>query len=85
MRAGLPHLIVPMIYDQFDNANRVVELGVGEQIQKEHYKGTLVANKIEKLLTSPLIQNRCQTIAQQLDDEEDALSETSLIVEAIVQ
>lgn len=84
MRAGLPHLIVPMIYDQFDNADRVVELGVGEQIQKEHYKGTIVAHKIEQLLTSQVIQKRCQTIAQQLEGG-DALSETSLIVEAIVQ
>ena len=84
LRAGLPHLIAPMFYDQFDNANRVVELGVGEQIAKEHYKGTLVADKIERLLTSQVVRNRCQTIASQLEGE-DALSETSLIIETIVQ
>ncbi|MBF0279901.1 MAG: glycosyltransferase family 1 protein [SAR324 cluster bacterium] len=82
--AGLPHLIVPMIYDQFDNANRVASLGVGDQVQKEDYQGSIVAKKIEQLLGSEKVQKRCRTIAEQLEGE-DALSETSLIIEAIVQ
>ena len=82
--AGLPHLIVPLIYDQFDNANRVEALGVGALIAKEHYRGTMVANKIEQLSTSRVVQNRCQTIAAKLENQ-DAIGETCLIIEAMVQ
>lgn len=84
LRAGLPHLIVPMIYDQFDNANRVEALGVGEQIENEQYKSTLVADKIERLLMSRVVQNRCQNIADLLKLN-NALEETCLIIEGMVQ
>ncbi|MEM7249600.1 MAG: nucleotide disphospho-sugar-binding domain-containing protein [Acidobacteriota bacterium] len=30
LAAGVPHLVVPMAFDQFDNASRLVELGVGD-------------------------------------------------------
>ena len=84
LRAALPHLVVPMIDDQFDNANRLEALGVGEQLRSDHYKGTLVAEKIEQLVSSPVLQKRCQHVAHWLK-EENALGTICLMVEAMVR
>jgi len=39
LRAGIPQLIRPMAYDQFDNASRACRLGVAKELLPRSYRG----------------------------------------------
>ena len=50
LRAGIPQLVMPYSHDQFDNANRVMRLGVGLSVSRKAYKreaGKLLARLLE--------------------------------------
>jgi UDP:flavonoid glycosyltransferase YjiC (YdhE family) len=63
LAAGVPHLVRPMAFDQFDNSRRLVRLGVGEEISVRHFRGPAVAAALERLLNSPDLTTRCRALA----------------------
>jgi UDP:flavonoid glycosyltransferase YjiC (YdhE family) len=63
LAAGLPHLVRPMAFDQFDNSRRLVRLGVGEEISVRNFRGPAVAAALERLLNSPGIATRSRALA----------------------
>jgi len=64
LRAGVPQLIMPMAYDQFDNAARVQELGVSTTLKQSNYKNPLVRQQLDALLKSEVVQMKCREVAQ---------------------
>lgn len=62
--AGVPQLVRPMGFDQFDNARRVVTLGVARQLLPRHYKPEAVAEALYELSTEPAIRARCAELAR---------------------
>jgi rhamnosyltransferase subunit B len=60
LRAGVPQLIQPMAFDQFDNASRVAQLGVGSEISPRHFAPERVARTLEKLLADASVAANCQ-------------------------
>ena len=67
MAAGIPQLIMPMAYDQPDNADRLRRLGVGDTLKRRAFRGPAVARKLDRLLTSPAVAESCRAIARRLD------------------
>ena len=61
--AGVPQLVRPMSYDQFDNSRRVVRLGVGEEISVRQTDGAAIAAAIDRLLASPEVAAKCRDYA----------------------
>jgi UDP:flavonoid glycosyltransferase YjiC (YdhE family) len=61
--AGVPQLVRPMSYDQFDNARRVVRLGCGEEISVRHSDGATIAAALDRLLASPAVAANCRDYA----------------------
>ena len=61
--AGVPQLVRPMGFDQFDNARRVMTLGVARQLLPRHYKPAAVARALDELGTGPAIRARCAEVA----------------------
>jgi rhamnosyltransferase subunit B len=37
LKAGIPQLVTPLAHDQFDNANRLVELGIGARVNPKRF------------------------------------------------
>lgn len=78
MAAGIPQLACPICFDQFDNAARIKELGVGDFVHASRLSGPRIARSISRMLT-PTTKSRCEEIAQQfgarraLDAAADAL------------
>jgi len=66
MRAGIPQLIRPMAHDQFDNAVRVRELGVGKEISIKHYRAERVIAELDDLIDNPLFRSKCRELAARL-------------------
>ena len=82
MAAGIPQLITPSSYDQPDNARRVKDLGVGDWLKPKSFHGPAIAAKLDRLLTTPHVQSRCQTMARQLRDQ-DAMGDACDLIEEL--
>lgn len=79
LAAGLPQLILPMAWDQPDNAARVKRLGAGDWLNPKRINGTQLAEALLKLMT-PGKQARCRAVAAQFSDN-DALETAARWVE----
>ncbi|WP_287882385.1 nucleotide disphospho-sugar-binding domain-containing protein [Aquitalea sp.] len=67
--AGIPQLIVPFAYDQFDNAQRAKRLGVADVLPAKLLSSTRMQKKLQNLLTSHEISQSCSRIAQKMPQE----------------
>jgi UDP:flavonoid glycosyltransferase YjiC (YdhE family) len=61
LRAGLPQLLAPVFFDQFDNAARLEALGVGRRLA-DPTDVSVVTAALEEML-SPSVRGRSQTLA----------------------
>jgi len=67
LSAGIPHIVRPMSYDQFDNARRLERLGVAKEVSVQKFSGPTVAAALAPLLDSPTIAARCRELASRCD------------------
>ncbi len=66
MAAGKPQLIMPMAYDQPDNAVRLMRLGVGDWLSRRAFRGPAVARRLQRLLDSDSVARSCKELALKL-------------------
>ena len=69
LASGVPHLVMPMAYDQLDNATRLKRLGVGTYLRRRKFQGPTVARCLDQLLTSSPTREQCSRWAQQCDGQ----------------
>lgn len=62
LRAGVPQLVRPVAYDQFDNSARVVELGVARELLPKQYSARSVADVLSYLTSDVYVRERCKEI-----------------------
>jgi UDP:flavonoid glycosyltransferase YjiC (YdhE family) len=67
LAAGVPQLVQPMSYDQFDNSRRLVGLGVAQELPVRRFRGPAVAAALTSLLDAPLVAARCRQLAARCD------------------
>lgn len=65
--AGVPQLIRPVAYDQFDNSARAVNLGVGKEILVKAYTVAHVANTLRMLVGDGEMRDRCRQVSLYFD------------------
>jgi rhamnosyltransferase subunit B len=63
LRAGVPQLIRPVAYDQFDNSARAVRLGVARELLAKQYSARPVADGLLRLMSDSHVRERCRQIA----------------------
>lgn len=63
LAAGVPQLVQPMSYDQFDNSRRLIGLRVAGEISVKKFNGRAVANMLAPLLDSPTVASYCRELA----------------------
>ena len=73
LAAGIPQLVMPMSYDQPDNAARLVDLGVGDWLLPKHFTADRVAEKLQRLLISKDVSASCTQVRSWVEDQ-DGLS-----------
>jgi rhamnosyltransferase subunit B len=83
MLAGIPQLIMPMAYDQFDNAERLRELGIGTAVPVRSFRATRVAHALQELLSNSSTGTRCREIATRMANGH-GLSQSAEAVECLV-
>jgi rhamnosyltransferase subunit B len=69
LRSGRPMLVMPFAHDQFDNAARVMRLGVGRTIAREKYGAETAARELRNLLNDATVAAKTRTIGVQIRAE----------------
>lgn len=69
LRAGVPQLIVPLAYDQFDNGARVAALGAGLVLRHARLTARSLEHKLRQLSSSASIALQCRAIAARMRSE----------------
>ena len=64
LAAGIPQLVMPMGFDQPDNAARLVTLGVGSWLAPGKFIGERVARKLSRLLADESVATIIRTSFQ---------------------
>ncbi len=82
MLAGVPQLLMPMGFDQFDNANRIKNLGIGDSLPRKKFVATRVAPLLDSLLRSEEVAIQCREVQQKVK-EKDGLAETGDLIEEV--
>jgi UDP:flavonoid glycosyltransferase YjiC (YdhE family) len=83
LAAGTPQLILPLAFDQMDNAARVRRLGAGQDLRSRSARPAEIARALVQI-TSPATQARCREIAGRFDGK-DVLAEAAQRVEEAVR
>lgn len=81
LAAGVPQLIMPLAFDQPDNANRLERLGVGRTLYPKHFTGAAVAAKVKDLLGSADVATACQACAAKMRAD-DPVNEVCRLIES---
>jgi rhamnosyltransferase subunit B len=63
LSAGVPQIVRPMSFDQFDNSRRLVRLGVAKEISVRRFTGRSVSAALADLLSSSTVASRCRDLA----------------------
>lgn len=71
-RAGVPHLVVPVGFDQPHNGLEAERLGVGLRVDWRSGKGAAsrLAAAITHLLSSPAVRERCDALRARCEDDD---------------
>jgi len=81
---GRPLLVLPMFFDQFDNAQRVHELGYGLRLDPYAVQEQQLAAAINSLLGDSPVRHRCEQLAQRMTAT-DRKSQLCEWVEALLE
>ena len=80
LAAGIPQLVMPMAFDQPDNAVRLKRLGVGALLAPRAFSGRRVARALAGLLESTRVRAACQRYREAVQTD-DGLAETCSLLE----
>lgn len=70
LAGGVPQLIMPMGFDQPDNALRLKRLGVAESLSPARFDGSRIADALQRLLTSTEVAAACKASQRRLQAED---------------
>jgi len=83
LAAGVPQVVMPMAYDQLDNATRLKRLGIADFIRRPKFRGPRLAQTLERLLTSEPTHAACRRWSTKLA-ENNALTQACEQIEGLL-
>ena len=81
LTAGIPQLIMPLAFDQPDNAQRLERLGVAKSLSPKAFTPEAVAKRIADITTSDTVRCACEAIREKMHI--DPIPETCRLIEAL--
>jgi MGT family glycosyltransferase len=80
---GKPMVVLPLFWDQHDNAQRMQELGLGRRLDTYEHEPAELIDAIEPLLADPMLPGRLSAISARLQADPGTVKAAGLI-EALV-
>jgi rhamnosyltransferase subunit B len=84
IKAGVPHLVVPHGYDQFDSGWRIERLGLGRSIPERRYRAGRVVSAIQSILEDDASIQRRTELASRIDSA-GAVARACALIEGLGQ
>ena len=84
LAAGVAQLVMPMAHDQFDNAQRVRQLGVGDWLPRRRFTAARVAARLQHLLTDNGVAQATRAVASQLKQAPDGCAAAADAMESLM-
>jgi UDP:flavonoid glycosyltransferase YjiC (YdhE family) len=82
IKSGIPQLIVPKSHDQFDNAWRIEQLGLGRSIPQGRYRAAAAAQALRALLDDRPTAQVCREYSGKIDSA-SALARACELIESL--
>ena len=83
LQAGIPQLIRPYAFDQFDNGRRVEKLGVGLTLAGRSFRSARIIQSLDHILTSCKANSAYRTIKEKFNAI-DPLAESCSVLETLM-
>jgi rhamnosyltransferase subunit B len=77
--AGVPTLIVPFAFDQFDNADHARRMGTSRTLYRKRYTTATATRELSELLSKEAYAERAKHVSEQLKEENGASQAADLI------
>ena len=77
---GKPMVVLPLFWDQHDNAQRMHELGLGIRLNSYHFTDTELHYALHRLLTDAMLHRRLAAAAATIQ-QRDGVSEAARLIE----
>jgi len=74
LRAGIPQLVVPFAWDQFDNGARIASLGVGMVIPAKRLRPRKLARSLQTLYSAETVRAQCSLLASGFTPPHDPIA-----------
>lgn len=81
LKAGIPQIIRPVAFDQFDNSIRVVNLGVAQEMLVKDYNIKNLSNAINKILVNDNYKKNAKLISKNFEDNNSISKVCEVILE----
>lgn len=79
LAAAVPQLIMPVINDQPDNANRIKRFGTGDFLYPKEFVAPQITRKLQALLTSEQVKSACAAYQRKMSQRLSPQAVTDLI------
>jgi rhamnosyltransferase subunit B len=83
LKAGVPQLVMPLAYDQADNAVRMRRLGVASLLYSKRFTGKAVAKRLKRLLDDDSVRQTARKLGERFRGV-DGVSTACALVEELV-
>jgi UDP:flavonoid glycosyltransferase YjiC (YdhE family) len=72
--------VLPLFWDQYDNAQRMDELGLGIRLDTYKFTDTQMHSALDRLLTDDMLHHRLAAAAATIQDR-DGLNQAARLIE----
>jgi UDP:flavonoid glycosyltransferase YjiC (YdhE family) len=81
--AGVPQLVRPLAYDQFDNAHRLARLGAARTLSPARYRAAAVAAALDDLTRSEAVRKAAAEIQNRMLGRDAVATTTDIILKEL--
>lgn len=83
LQAGIPQLIQPYAFDQFDNGARIEQLGAGRTLTRRSFRVPIIAGHLQDLLSSQEVATACHSFKNAFNGI-NPLAESCILIERMM-
>ena len=84
MAAGLPQLVRPLAFDQFDNARHLERLGVARTLAPKRYVPGAVVEALRELVGSPSVREACLAAQRRVQGQDGVRTACDVLLGQLV-